>query len=250
MHILKLKDAKNWDAAISQMNQTSFDSLLESWKSYSLPEEDAALFKDSEKEVELRNAIVDVARQFDGDKKSYLYDLEIGIKLYQELSPVSGLFPLVEAADDDRWRFISCRIFPDLTYLRWSTPGKSDTGRINSKRFYSHPRRIWLKTLWWFVYLAWQGDVESTRKVLLKLSGDVISDFIERPNNGYRVEYMRQLLATYSRVQNRSTELFNQIQKLNLVKFKSIEPELSDGGNELFAKTVMTELNVKWSEDE
>lgn len=47
------------------------------------------------------------------------------------------------------WRYLSCTVFPDITHLRYP-PSKTDAAegrRLNSKRFYAHTRRIWLKTL-------------------------------------------------------------------------------------------------------
>jgi len=160
----------------------------------------------------------------------YERDVSVGLALYSNLNPSLG-FTTVLANDDDIWRYLSCVVFPDITYIRYPKPGKDDN-RINTKRFYSHTRRIWVKTLWWYVHLAWQGNVDDTRKVLLTpgLGTDTISDFIERPGKGYRIALTRELMRQYSMGRVRNSHLYNRLQKQNLVNCRIIEPALTEHG--------------------
>ena len=158
--------------------------------------------------------------------------------------PVTNIgFNLVLASDDDIWRYLSCVVFPDLTYLRYPKPAKGDI-RLNKKRFYSHTRRIWVKTLWWYVYLSWQGSKEETYKVLKDFGTDTISDFIERPGKGYRVDMFRELMKQYSGIDAKSSDLFNRIQKQNLVNCRTVEPALTENAEKGYVKSLFDQLDI------
>ena len=115
---------------------------------------------------------------------------------------------------------------------------------MNHKRFYSHTRRIWLKTLWWYVFLSWQGNKEKTRSVLKEFGTDTISDLIERTGQGYRVLMYRQLMLSYSQVDNKSSDLFNIIQKQNLVNCRTVEPALVDNAEQGYIKSLFNQLKI------
>ena len=151
------------------------------------------------------------------------------------------------ANDDDIWRYISCKVFPDITYERYPAPEKEIKelgGHLHHKRFYSHTRRIWLKTLWWYVFLSWQGNSEKTRSVLKEFGTDTISDLIERTGQGYRVLMYRQLMLSYSQVDNKSSDLFNTIQKQNLVNCRTVEPALVDNAEQGYIKSLFNQLEI------
>ena len=158
-------------------------------------------------------------------------------------------FNLALASDDDIWRYLSCIVFPDITYLRYPKPGKGD-GRLNKKRFYSHTRRIWVKTLWWYIYLSWQGSREATYDVLKDFGVDTISDFIERPGKGYRVDLFRELMKQYSTIDSKSAELFNRIQKQNLVNCRTVEPALTENAEEGYVTGLFKQLNINVNGEE
>ena len=150
-------------------------------------------------------------------------------------------FTTVLANDDDIWRYLSCKVFPDITHMRYA-PSKTDQyegHRLNTKRFYSHTRRIWLKTLWWYIHLSWQGSELSTYKVIKDLGTDTISDFIERPGKGYRLPLYRAMMKEYSLVKNKSSNLFNRIQKQNLVNCRNVEPALTEGAELGYVKRLI-----------
>ena len=179
-------------------------------------------------------------------KPGYETDLNVGLELFEQLNPSKG-FTLVMANDDDIWRYISCKVFPDITYERYPTPEKEIKelgGHLNHKRFYSHTRRIWLKTLWWYVFLSWQGNKEKTRSVLKEFGTDTISDLIERTGQGYRVLMYRQLMLSYSQVDNKSSDLFNIIQKQNLVNCRTVEPALVDNAEQGYIKSLFNQLKI------
>lgn len=90
-------------------------------------------------------------------KKDYYIDAHIGILLYDYLWRVPG-FNLRAAANDDFWRYLSIKVIPDVVAERW--------GYDNESHYWSKPARIWLRSIWWYVHLSWQGDMQTTAKVL------------------------------------------------------------------------------------
>ena len=197
-----------------------------------------------------------IFREFDsgdgsikGERRQYELDVKIGLALYsmfpalEDARSDSGLYlaPL-QAADDDMWRYWSVIVYPHLTYMRYPTPGKGDI-RINRKRFYAHTRRIWLKTLWWYVYLSWQGSVDATQKVLASISTDGISQLVERVGKGYRLDCLREIMRQYSELPDvlRSSDSFKHLMRLNTAKAQLVEPELVEGGVAEYAHSLIQE---------
>ena len=148
--------ARDWVESIDNYSDVAFADLVQKWKNHSVDEFDLSY-------QYLRNTVLDVYKENESSP-SYVLDLRTGLSLYSLLNITSG-FTNVLANDDDIWRYISCIVFPDITYLRYPTPAQGDI-RINQKRFYSHTRRIWLKTLWWYIHLSWQGSAYDTYKIM------------------------------------------------------------------------------------
>jgi hypothetical protein len=150
---------------------------------------------------------------------------------------------------------------PDITFLRYPNlasdvniiqefiPGYSvridtekDSVRLKKKRFYSHTRRIWLKTLWWYIHLGWQSSSEQTYDVLANNGTNVISHFIERPGRGYREKLFRSMLYAYSLLPDQKDWVFRAAAKLNLAKCISLEPALTEGGEEAYSARLFEEI--------
>ncbi len=140
---LTFSDAKNRIAAYDHMNDVEFADLVDHWTHYDIGQDFDPAY--GEFRSELLNAFI-CALTETGGKNTYTLDLRVGIKLYELLKPEDG-FNMVLANDDDIWRYISVCVMPDITYLRYPKPEQGAV-RINQKRFFSHTRRIWLKTLW------------------------------------------------------------------------------------------------------
>ena len=171
--------------------------------------------------------------------KGYKFDLHFGLILYDNLSDIG--FGFYEANNIEIWIYLSMKIIPDIVQARW---GK------NPERFYTNPRRIWLKTLWWYIHLSLQLkkengrttiDYESTYSVLQNNTTDEIVQLVERAgSDGYRLDVSRKIMKRYSLGNTKSTRgLFRKVMKLNTVRLNSMEPALCEGGvkgyvNELF----------------
>lgn len=228
------KQAKDWAEAIDSCSDTAFDDLVQKWRKHLIDDFDVSY-------QEMRNIIVDVYKQNE-HSTSYALDLKIGLALYSILDITSG-FTNVLANDDDIWRYVSCVVFPDLTYLRYPLPAQGDI-RINKKRFFSHTRRIWMKTLWWYVHLSWQGSEENTYKILENNTVDNINKLYEQPGKGFRVALTREFMKEYSALPDKKSTLFERIQKRNLVNCKTVEPALMENGEKGYLKQLFMQLSL------
>ncbi|WP_448974106.1 DUF6339 family protein [Oribacterium sp.] len=224
--------AKEFVEGIDDLPDAAFEDLTNKWNQFSVDDYD-------ESYSELRSSIVETYKEQEANG-GYAIDLNVGLSLYEQLNLTTG-FTIVMANDDDIWRYIECKVFPDLTYKRYPKPAKGDI-RINQKRFYSHTRRIWLKTLWWYVHLSWQSTRASTYKVLKDFGTDTISDFIERTGKGYRLILYRELMREYSLVSKKSAGLFNKIQMQNLVNCKTVEPALTENGEKGYVVSLVDQV--------
>lgn len=231
---MQKKQAEDFVKEIDEESEIAFQNTIAQWQQHKVSGYDSSY-------QSLRDAVVQSFLDAENEKE-YDLDLNVGLTLFEELNTNIG-FNLVLASDDDIWRYLSCVVFPDLTYLRYPKPAKGDI-RLNKKRFYSHTRRIWVKTLWWYVYLSWQGSKEETYKVLKDFGTDTISDFIERPGKGYRVNMFRELMKQYSGIDAKSTDLFNRIQKQNLVNCRTVEPALTENAEKGYVKSLFDQLDI------
>ena len=174
------------------------------------------------------------------NRSKYLIDLNVGLKLYQ-LMPLGKDFTIIQANDDDLWRYISVKVMPDITYIRNPEPDKGSV-HMAHKRFYSHTRRIWLKTLWWYIHLSWQGSPEATYAVLKDNFVDNINKLIETPGRGYRLALFRNMTLEYSKTGPHRSKDFAAFTKLNNAKCVSVEPELTAGGVSAYAQQLLAEV--------
>ena len=260
---LSFNDAKSAIDKYDAMSDVEFADQIRHWARYDVPEESFG-----EEYKDIRSGVVETFQKLlaDGDYKiNYRLDLGVGIKLYELLNPANG-FDLIKANDDDIWRYISVRVMPDLTFIRYPNQSsdvevikeiipelsyaigittEKDSVRLKKKRFYSHTRRIWLKTLWWYIHLGWQGDSEKTYEVLKNNGTNVIGHFIERPGRGYREQLFRYMLYAYSMLPEQKDKTFRAAAKLNLAKCVSVEPALTEGGEKGYSEKLFEEVYTK-----
>ncbi len=241
---LSLNDAKAIVTQYDNMNDVEFQNLTDHWRAFDTIEYDESY---SGFRQELLDSFKNALIETDG-KMNYLLDLRVGLCLYR-LMPLGKDFSIVSANDDDIWRYISVKVMPDITYMRYPDPAKGDV-RINSKRFYRGIRRIWLKTLWWYIHLSWQGTEEKTFEVLKNNATDNINKLIETPGKGYRLSLYRNLMREYSENAPHKAKDFAAMTKLNNVKCLSVEPDLIVGGEKEYAKQLVIEICRKDNRDE
>ena len=191
--------------------------------------------------IGLRNALLEINKVVrENYSKDYDIDLNFGIKLYVYLNSIQG-FNLRMASNDDFWRYLSLKVVPDLVSERW--------GKDNKSHFYERASRIWLRSLWWYIHLSWQGDEESTYEILKNNTTDEILNLVERAGRkGYYLEVYRNIMYFYSMVQEQKStnrKLFRNIMILNTARCTVIEPGLCLGGEREYVKSIFRDLGEK-----
>ena len=163
--------------------------------------------------------------EIESKNNSYQVDYIFGLKFYQLLNNNYNM-NIRAASTDGVWRFLSTRVVPDIVEMRY--------GLDHPDRFWKKPKRIWLRVIWWYIHLSWQGDEESTREVLKDNSTDEILQLVDRcGRDGYRVDLYREIMKQYSLIdvaERRKEKVFRRMMVLNTAKVQVIEPALVDGG--------------------
>ncbi|KGP91254.1 hypothetical protein N780_08575 [Pontibacillus chungwhensis BH030062] len=164
-------------------------------------------------------------------KGNYRFDMEYGLKVYQIFNQYPS-FNVRTASNNNVWRYLSLEVIPDIVYYRWG---------MREGRFWKDPRRIWLKAIWWYIHLSWQGSEEATREVLKSNTTDDIVQLVERAGSlGYRVTLTREIIRHYGSLtkeqKGRNNQIFRKVMKLNTARAKTVEPDLHPGGQQSYVK--------------
>ncbi|TDL98660.1 hypothetical protein ERX27_02470 [Macrococcus brunensis] len=180
--------------------------------------------------IEARDRIFEDLNLDGANKLGYEFDLKYGIAIYSLLNEAIGFTNRI-AAKDDIWRYLSVNVIPDVVHARW---GKHED------RYFRNSRRIWLKTIWWYVALSWHNNAEETYQLLKNNTTDTIMNLVERPGIGYHIELYREIMLQYNDHEDNDRNLFRSVLKLNTARLAVVTPELSEGGikgyvNNLFA---------------
>lgn len=178
--------------------------------------------------------------------RDYYTDAQFGFLLYTYLSKQSW-FSLRLAADDGFWRYLSLKVIPDAVAARW--------GKDNDSHYWSTPGRVWLKQIWWYVFLSWTGDEVTTLRILESpnCSTDTILNFVERTGKkGTCVEAYRWIIQFYSLIppqmisdykkKGKNHDLFRVVMKLNTARMLVVEPALCIGGCKEYAKKLFRDV--------
>jgi len=202
---------------VKTLKRTDALSAMEEWRRIypSLPEVNNEYLK-IRKDLEELNRIVreEYSQEYD-------IDVQFGIHLYNYMNNLSG-FTMRVAADDDFWRYLSVKVVPHIVAMRW--------GKDNDAHYWKMSSRIWLRVIWWYVHLSWQGNTKNTLE-LLKFPGfdtDTILNLVERAGRkGYNVDVYRYIMHYYSKVpqdvldkykNDKQRSLFRVIMKLNTAR--------------------------------
>lgn len=164
-------------------------------------------------------------------REAYLLDLSFGLKLFELLNEKYEL-GVRDAADANFWRYLSVCVVPDLVAFRY--------GKDHKDRFWAKDKRIWLSTIWWYIFLSWQGSGHETYAVLYENTTDEILQLVDRcGRGGYRVELSRKMMKQYAAVdlkERRNKKLFRKLMVLNTAKVQVIEPDFLVGGTDAYIK--------------
>ena len=187
---------------------------------------------------ELQNAFVTTLSEIGIDPEeinsknnSYKVDYIFGMKMYMLFREKYGM-SVRAAATDGVWRHLSVCVVPDIVALRY--------GKDHPDRFWKKAKRIWLRVIWWYIYLSWQGDEQSTLEILKDNSTDEILQLVDRcGRGGYRVELYREIMKKYSELdksERRKNEIFRKMMVLNTARVQVLEPGLVDGGEKQYVE--------------
>lgn len=108
---LSRDEAKRIISAFDNYDDVEFDDLVNHWKHYDPVSEYDESF------VDFRNELLAAFReglQETNGKMDYPVDLKVGLKIYS-LLPIGKNFSIVQANNDDFWRYISVKVMPDIT---------------------------------------------------------------------------------------------------------------------------------------
>ena len=229
--------------------QTAMEEWLQNYPTLPTVDRQYAEIRNNIQKINL--LVRDEMSDVEESKKYYYLDSHLGLGLYEYLWSIPG-FSMRVAANDDFWRFLSLKVVPDVVSQRW--------GKDNESHFWSRPTRIYLRSIWWYIHLAWQGNKEKTKELIecSHFNTDTILNFEERSGrNGTNIEAYRWILYYYSKVppetvkkhsrgKNGSDDIFRVVMKLNTVKMTVLDPSLCGGGEKHYAKSLYEETGVNF----
>ncbi len=218
----------NWESINYNVSHATrdYDNIVIESDNVTPIQPNASFLPIREQLINARNRIFE-ENQLDGaNRLGYEFDLMFGLELYQILNTEVG-FTNRAASKDDIWRYLSINVIPDIVHSRWG---------MNEDHFYKNSRRIWLKTIWWYVELAWHKDVATTYNLLKDNTTDTILQLVERPGIGYYVDLYREIMLQYKSYEDKDRNLFRSILKLNTARLAISSPELVEGGIEAYVE--------------
>ena len=162
--------------------------------------------------------------------QDYKFDIDFGLNLYEYLKSYSEFSESV-AADFGFWRYLSCRVVPDLIYKRH--------GYI-PEYYYKKTVRMYLPTMWWYIHLTYQGSKEATKECLLKFNTDYIVNLVERTGKGVYPEITRAIFKELNNLDENvihdskrgNQSLFRRLMIVNTAKTGSVNGVVEGNVNE------------------
>lgn len=200
-------------------------------------------------------------KEWNDSRHGYLIDIHFGLFLYNRLNEIDWM-NLRVAADDEFWAYLSVKVVPDIVLNRYSSLIENNESRSRLEdRFFKAPARIWLKTLWWFIHIAWQGDSKTTIELLKKqvFTSDEMVCITERPGkNGMFISLYREILKYYSNIDKKVLESYKKFlskgnsdtlmraaTRLHTAKAVIMDPCLYEGGIEGYVDDLFKEFTDK-----
>ena len=185
--------------------------------------------------------------EVNSEEGKYLCDLHFALKLYELFEQED--FSLWEASDDEIWSGLTIKVAPDIYYDRWSW----EDGDHEQRWIYKRTWRVWMKTLWWWIYLAMVTDESgklNKEKTIEQLSiheTTSIEILLDRCGSGFRVDFCRKLMNKhydYCRKNNISgTERRSSLKFVTMQCFlraSNIDPDLN--GHDLFLDRIFEQM--------
>lgn len=244
-----LMDKEEAERALTKMIESGYRSFQQ--ENDRLDEPDGPLNEDYRS---LRRELLDawdfaneeVRRKSAGkDRVKYLTDLLFAKELYLILQK-RGM-DIRFASYDKIWIYLDVKVVPDIVFERFNKSDylKNKPFTLSKDHFYSKSARIYLKTLWWYIYLSMRFDSEGNEDLektvyLLKgpnMTTDTIQQMVERTGReGYRVDVHRNLIKYYGDHPKEGQDDFRKVTVLNTARTTVIEPSLSEGGDSEYVR--------------
>ena len=97
----------------------------------------------------------------------YSYDLKLALKVYEFFNQQQWFNDSV-ASNYGFWMYLSLKVIPEIIINRhgWMP-----------EYFYDKNVRIYIPTLYWYIHMSFQGDLEKTYNILKTLNTDYIFSF-------------------------------------------------------------------------
>lgn len=220
-------------------------NVIESKNKMDLWKEDSSSYLEHELDTRyssIREQLINAYDNIDTGKK-YTYDYRFGLALYDIL--FQNGFTVRDASDDNKWRFLSLCVVPDIVGKRW--------GKLAEIRYYKQSARIWLKTIWWYIHLSWQGSTQETQVILRDNTTDQILQLVDRSGKkGYYVDAYRRIMYYYWRAKTVNELVgeddFRHIMTLHTALCRTIEPGLYKDGYDGYVRMLFDRLGVDINE--
>lgn len=194
--------------------------------------------------IELRAETLSKYKSLKNEGKSeYELDYRLSVWFYMYLKH-QRWFSLRLATTEDFWRYVAMIVIPDVITDRYSKSEKPD-----ARHYYSKGTRVYPYTLYWYTYLSWYKNEESTLAVLSQrgFNTDTIVGLVERTGrNGTPIELYRSIMYNFgelAKIKNINNITFRSVMKLCLAKIAVIDPDLYDGENDKYALSLVSECS-------
>ena len=219
------------------------EAIMASWSDRPRADHDQQYAKIRQKLVESYKKINEQRSMSKTSAKGQEYDIDLlfGLDLYDYFRNNQNIIKEREASDDGIWRYLSIKVVPDIVFDRWG---------FNPGRYWRDTRRIWLKVLWWYIHLSWQGSRDATKIVLKMNTTDEIVQLVERSGpSGYRVDLCRQIMKAYGdldeNTKKTNPQILRRIMKLNTARLKVIQPALLQEGEEEYVTELFRYFGIQ-----
>lgn len=223
---------------LEYLSKEKSKEIIDSFRSQSIPSN--YFEKLSNEYQDMRSELLSF---YDEKKENYDLDLNFALKLYEYFSSIPE-FDETIASNYDFWRYVCIKVVPDIIYKRH--------GWVDAY-FYEKNVRMYIPTMWWYIHLCYQGDIEKTYEILKGFNTDYIMQLVERPGrDGMYLNISRAIMKKLSslpkKIQNQKINgvlLYRRVLIQNTAKANNynlvIEGKENDYVEELFSSCGVNE---------
>lgn len=123
------------------------------------------------------------------DVGEYNLDLYFATRIYEYFNSIKGFDENV-AEDYDFWRYICIKVIPELVMLRHG---------LDPKYYFEQTNRMYVPTMWWYIHMSYNEDIDTTTTILRELSTDYIMQLVDRKGRyGFYLSVSREIMRCIS----------------------------------------------------